>query len=388
MSHGIESFGLRYITSGMGSPELAINQNLLVNYVLHKGIEDRDLTAPPGSPADGAAYIPAAPATGVWAAHEDHIAYWFDEVGVWKFLIPEEGISIYVNDENLRIQYLGGSSGWAEIAGTGTVTSVDTAGAVHGLTLTGGPITGAGTITLSGTWTPSGSISWNNQLITNLLNPVSAQDAATKQYVDDEIAGVSGATYTAGIGLELDSSGAFSIDSTVATLTGSQTLTNKTLTAPEISSVELGHASDTTITRVSPGVAAIEGVNIVTTATNKPTECIALACSDETTDLTAGTAKLTFRMPYAFTLTAVRASVTTAPTGATLTVDINESGTTILSTKLTIDVSEKTSTTAAAAAVISDTSLADDAEITVDIDQIGSTIAGAGLKIYLIGNRT
>ena len=116
-------------------------------------------------------------------------------------------------------------------------------------------------------------------------------------------------------------------------------------------------------------------------------EVIQLACSDETTDLTTGTAKVTFRMPFAMTLTAVRASVTTAPTDATLIVDINYSGTTVLSTKLTIDATEKTSTTAAVPAVISDTALADDAEVTVDIDQVGSTVAGAGLKVTLIGTR-
>jgi hypothetical protein len=114
---------------------------------------------------------------------------------------------------------------------------------------------------------------------------------------------------------------------------------------------------------------------------------IQLACSDETSALTAGTAKVTFRMPYAMTLTGVRASVTTAPTGSTLIVDINEGGTSILSTKLSIDATEKTSTTAASAAVISDSALADDAEITIDIDQIGSTVAGAGLKVTLIGTR-
>ncbi len=118
------------------------------------------------------------------------------------------------------------------------------------------------------------------------------------------------------------------------------------------------------------------------------TECLTIACSDETTALTTGTAKVTFRMPYAFTLSAVRSSVTTAPTGSTFIVDINESGTTILSTKLSIDASEKTSTTAASAAVISDASLADDAEITIDFDQVGSTVAGAGAKVYLIGVRT
>jgi hypothetical protein len=117
-------------------------------------------------------------------------------------------------------------------------------------------------------------------------------------------------------------------------------------------------------------------------------QSIIVACSDETTAITTGTAKVTFRMPYAFTLTAVRASVGTAPTGSTIIIDINESGSTILSTKLSIDASEKTSTTAASAAVISDTSLADDAEITIDFDQVGSTIAGAGVKVALIGYRT
>lgn len=113
----------------------------------------------------------------------------------------------------------------------------------------------------------------------------------------------------------------------------------------------------------------------------------ALACSDEATALTAGTAKVTFRMPCAVTLSEVRASVGTAPTGSVLTVDINEGGSSILSTKLTIDAGEKTSTTAATAAVISDSALADDAEITIDIDTVGSTIPGAGLKVTLIGTR-
>ena len=112
---------------------------------------------------------------------------------------------------------------------------------------------------------------------------------------------------------------------------------------------------------------------------------IQLACSDESTALTSGTAKATFRMPYAMAITQVRASVNTAPTGSTLIVDINENGTSILSTKLSIDANEKTSTTAATAAVISDSALADDAEITIDIDQIGTSVAGAGLKITIIG---
>jgi hypothetical protein len=117
-------------------------------------------------------------------------------------------------------------------------------------------------------------------------------------------------------------------------------------------------------------------------------EVIAIACGDESTAHATGTAVVTFAMPYAFTLTGVKASVTVAPVGSTMLVDINEAGTTILSTKLMIDASEKISATAATAAVISDTALADNALITIDIDQIGSSTAGAGLKVYLIGYAT
>jgi len=126
-------------------------------------------------------------------------------------------------------------------------------------------------------------------------------------------------------------------------------------------------------------------VDGLATAAQAKAEYLVLAASDESTALTTGTGKVTFRMPYALTLTAVRCSLTTAQTsGSIFTVDINDSGTTILSTKLTIDNTEKTSTTADTAAVISDVNLADDTEITIDIDQVGDGTA-KGLKVVLIG---
>lgn len=115
-------------------------------------------------------------------------------------------------------------------------------------------------------------------------------------------------------------------------------------------------------------------------------ENFCVAVSDETTAITTGTAKITWRTPYAFTVTDVRASINTTSSSGVPTFDINEAGTTIISTKLTIDVGEETSTTAAAAAVISDTSLADDAEMTVDIDVAGTGAKGA--KVCLIGYQT
>jgi len=121
------------------------------------------------------------------------------------------------------------------------------------------------------------------------------------------------------------------------------------------------------------------------TAVGHVEETLMFAVSDEVTAITTGTAKITFRMPWPMTLRKVKASLKTASSSGTPTFDINEGGTTILSTKLTIDANEKTSETAAAAAVISDPNLAADAEMTVDIDAAGTGAVGA--KIYLLGKR-
>lgn len=113
-------------------------------------------------------------------------------------------------------------------------------------------------------------------------------------------------------------------------------------------------------------------------------EMLPIACSDEGSILTTGT-KVTFRMPYSMTLTNAKASLTTAQTsGSIFTVDIKKNGTSILSTLLTIDNTEKTSFTAATPCVLSTTSLAEDDEIAVSISQIGDGTA-CGLKVYLIG---
>ena len=114
-----------------------------------------------------------------------------------------------------------------------------------------------------------------------------------------------------------------------------------------------------------------------------------VAVTDLTTAIGAGTFKIKFRMPYALTLTEIpRASLYTVQTsGSIFTVDINKSNATILSTKLTIDNGESTSKTAATPAVLSSTTLADDEEISVDVDQVGDGTA-RGLIITLIGFRT
>ena len=111
-----------------------------------------------------------------------------------------------------------------------------------------------------------------------------------------------------------------------------------------------------------------------------------VAASDETTALTTGTSKVTFRAPsFATTLVDIQAGLSVAQAaGATLvTVDVNEAGVSLLSTKLTFDNTEKTTTTAATPRVISDSAIAANAELTVDIDALQAGSAAAGLKVFL-----
>lgn len=112
---------------------------------------------------------------------------------------------------------------------------------------------------------------------------------------------------------------------------------------------------------------------------------LVVACSDLTTALTTGTAKNTFPWPRSVTLSSVHAFLVTPQTsGSIFTVDVNEAGVSILSTKITIDNTETDSTTAATAPVLSDTGLAAMAKITVDIDQVGDGTA-KGLYLVFVG---
>lgn len=125
---------------------------------------------------------------------------------------------------------------------------------------------------------------------------------------------------------------------------------------------------------------------MITSATNAAKRVIMVDVGDEVTPITVGLAKKTFRMPHAMILTELRGSLNTAQVSGTIfTVDVKQNGTTILSTLLTIDNTEKTSKTATDPAVISVPALVDDGEITVDVTQIGNSTA-VGLKLVLIGH--
>jgi len=147
-----------------------------------------------------------------------------------------------------------------------------------------------------------------------------------------------------------------------------------------------------TLTGTPLSTTAAIGTNttqIATTAfVNQREEFLEIALSDEITAITTGVAKVTLRAPYAMTLTQIpRSNVNTASSSGIPTVDIKVTGTTILgAAKLTIDATEKTSTTAATPTTLVTSTIADDAEITFDV-----TVAGTGtkgLKVIIYYRRT
>jgi len=130
----------------------------------------------------------------------------------------------------------------------------------------------------------------------------------------------------------------------------------------------------------------IGGVSIDFSSAQAVDTSFVITCSDEGTDLdTLNNPKTTFRMPFGFVLSEVRASVRVAPVGSTIIVDIKQNNVTILSTLITIDSGEFSSFTAAIPPVIATTSLTNDSEIEIFLTQVGSTTTGRALKVYFIG---
>ena len=143
------------------------------------------------------------------------------------------------------------------------------------------------------------------------------------------------------------------------------------------------------ITLVGAGVTIIGIVGIDTSdfveKASVPVSFIVPVTGDDEA-LTSGINKREFRMPSAMTLTEVRAHVKTSSSSGDITIDINQGGTSILSTKLTIDANEDSSVSAAVPAVILTSALNDDAEITIDIDAEGT--GATGLKVVFKGTES
>jgi hypothetical protein len=111
---------------------------------------------------------------------------------------------------------------------------------------------------------------------------------------------------------------------------------------------------------------------------------IIVALGDETTAIATGTAKVTVRAPRAMTLSKIKASLSTASTSGIPEFDVKKNGTSLFSTRVTIDANEKTSETAATAAALASTSIAADDELTFDIVTAGTGAKGAKITLVAV----
>lgn len=121
--------GIQELAAQQASPELVLNPGLRQLEQLSRGvILDKDLATPPGSPADGAAYIVAASPTGAWSGHATHIAYWNGTA--WKFIAPGallDGYSVWVVDEARRYRWTNSGPFWAVAIDSQLITDATTA---------------------------------------------------------------------------------------------------------------------------------------------------------------------------------------------------------------------------------------------------------------------
>lgn len=109
--------GLTLLESAQAQKEITINEALArLDAILNAGVIDRHLATPPASPDEGDVYIVASGAKGAWSGKEAQVAY-FDQV--WRFIVPNAGLTLWVSDENAHYVYNG--SAWVASGGGGGV---------------------------------------------------------------------------------------------------------------------------------------------------------------------------------------------------------------------------------------------------------------------------
>ncbi len=109
------NLGLPFIEASQAQKHVTHNEALLgLDTLVQAGVKDRDLTAPPGTPSDGDAYIPASGASGDWNGKDLNLAVWQD--GVWKFHNPKTGFRVWVEDEAILAIWNGAA--WVDFFAT------------------------------------------------------------------------------------------------------------------------------------------------------------------------------------------------------------------------------------------------------------------------------
>lgn len=208
-------------------------------------------------------------------------------------------------------------------------------------------------------------------------------------------ANLSGATFTGNVSAPIITATTYySGSTTLQDIFGRYALSSHTHVISDINNLQGSLDSKINLTATTIAAPTISATTFTSGSTNlsslfapktliMPYEFV-VACSDETTQITTGTSKITFLAPCSFTLTGSVASLSSS--GSTLTTaNVKKANTTIYSTKVTIDANEFDSTTAATPPVITGSTWSQYDRITIDIDGAGT--GAKGLKILFTGTR-
>jgi len=109
--------GLELLQNAAANQTLANTTFARLNQLVQAGVVDKDLAAPPSSPADESLYIVGPSATGAWAGRDGQLAYWLITAGAWQFINPKEGFFLHVNDEDVFYKFTG--TAWEVFSGGG-----------------------------------------------------------------------------------------------------------------------------------------------------------------------------------------------------------------------------------------------------------------------------
>ncbi|MCC0048139.1 MAG: DUF2793 domain-containing protein [Rhodobiaceae bacterium] len=109
------NLSLPLIASAQAQKHVTHNDALAaLDALVQISVADRDTATPPPSVAEGARYIVAAGAEGVWSGHDGELAV--QEDGGWRFFAPQAGWTAWIADEGILAAWDGSS--WAQVAGT------------------------------------------------------------------------------------------------------------------------------------------------------------------------------------------------------------------------------------------------------------------------------
>ncbi len=177
---------LPFVLDAQASKLATIREALeALDALVQPSVKDRDLVVPPGSPAEGDAYLlptGVSPApSGAWAGQDGKIAYYAN--ASWSFKTVREGFKLWVDDENITIVYDG--SAWTT---DGNTINVDGTAGVNrinaGSNMTSSVVGSVATLNATGAGSGGGG---SGQTIKMLRTTISAgASSATIQIPDTE----------------------------------------------------------------------------------------------------------------------------------------------------------------------------------------------------------